>query len=78
MIETIHRTIPAKKFRPLFSCHFTKIGCSLTFTVIMIDVSKLKFEIYYCHPLEHSSGVDKGGGPGGPDPPQSSSIFFHN
>jgi hypothetical protein len=27
-----------KKFRPLFSCHFTKIGCSLTFIVIMIDV----------------------------------------
>jgi hypothetical protein len=24
------------------------------------------------------SGVDKGGGPGGPDPPQSSSIYFYN
>jgi hypothetical protein len=43
-------TIPAKKFRPPFSCHFTKIGYSLTFIVIMIDVCKLKFEIYYCHP----------------------------
>jgi hypothetical protein len=42
-----------KKFRPPFSCHFTKIGCSLTFIVIMIVVCKLKFEIYYCHPLEH-------------------------
>jgi hypothetical protein len=31
-------TIATKKFRPLFSCHFTKIGCSLTFIVIMIDV----------------------------------------
>jgi hypothetical protein len=44
----IVRTIPAKKFRPPFSCHFTKIGCSLLI-VIMIDVCKLKFEIYYCH-----------------------------
>jgi hypothetical protein len=41
-------TIPAKKFRPPFSCHFTKIGCSLTFIVIMIDVWELKSEIYYC------------------------------
>jgi hypothetical protein len=45
-------SIPAKQFRPPFSCHFTKIGCSLTFIVIMIDVCKLKFEIYYCHPYE--------------------------
>jgi hypothetical protein len=43
-------TIPAKKFRPPISCYFTKIGCGLTFTVIMIDICKLKFEIYYCHP----------------------------
>jgi hypothetical protein len=39
-------TIPAKKFCPPFSCHFTKIGCSLTFIVIMIDVWELKFEIF--------------------------------
>jgi hypothetical protein len=49
---TLH-TIAAKKFRPAFSCHVTKVGCSLTFIVIMIDVCKLKFEIYYCHPYEH-------------------------
>jgi hypothetical protein len=45
-------SIPAKQFRSHFSCHFTKIKCSLTFIVIMIDVCKLKFEIYYCHPYE--------------------------
>jgi hypothetical protein len=28
--------------------------------------------------IAQDSGVDKGGGPGGLDPPQSSSIFFHN
>jgi hypothetical protein len=41
--------IPAKKFCPPFSCHLTEIGCSLTFIVVMIDVCKLKFEIYNCH-----------------------------
>jgi hypothetical protein len=41
--------IPAKKFRPPFSCHLTEIGCSLTFIVVMIDVRKLKFEIYNYH-----------------------------
>jgi hypothetical protein len=41
-------TIAAKKFRPPFSCHFTKIGYtrSLTFIVTMIAVCKLKFDIY--------------------------------
>jgi hypothetical protein len=43
-------TIAAKKFRPPVSCHFTKIGCCFTFIVIMINVCRLKFEIYYCHP----------------------------
>jgi hypothetical protein len=37
-------TIPVKKFRPPFSCHFTKIGCSLTFIVFMIDVCKLNLK----------------------------------
>jgi hypothetical protein len=46
----VHITIAANKFRPPFSCHFTKIACSLTFIAIMIDVCKLKFEIYYCDP----------------------------
>jgi hypothetical protein len=44
--EGADSTIAAKKFRPPFSCHFTKIGYSLTFIVIMIDVCKLKFDIY--------------------------------
>jgi hypothetical protein len=38
---TVH-TIAAKKYRPPFFCHFTKIWCSLTFTVIMIDVLQMK------------------------------------
>jgi hypothetical protein len=46
--EKCKSTIATKKFRPPFSCHFTKIASSLTFIVIMIDVCKLKFEIYYC------------------------------
>jgi hypothetical protein len=44
--------MPAKKFRPPFSCHFTKIVCSLTFIVnivIMIDVCKFQFEITVTH-----------------------------
>jgi hypothetical protein len=47
--EKYKSTIPTKKFRPPFCCHFTKIASSLTFIVIMIDVCKLKFEIYCCH-----------------------------
>jgi hypothetical protein len=47
--DILKSTIPAKKFRSPFSCHFTIIGCTLTFIVIAIDVCKLKFEIYYCH-----------------------------
>jgi hypothetical protein len=43
-------TIVAKNFVHPFPVISQKLGVVLTFIVIMIDVCKLKFEIYYCHP----------------------------
>jgi hypothetical protein len=41
-LPAIVSTIAAKKFRSPISCHFTKIGCSLNFIVIMIILRNLE------------------------------------